>query len=89
MPQTADVDDLVALLEAGTNIVTTCGLLSNGGSRLSDDDRERVLAACERGGSSVYATGSSPGFITDVLPFALLSLQRPYSYLTRAKTRTP
>ena len=27
-------------------------------------------------GSSIYATGSSPGFITDALPFALLSLQR-------------
>ena len=24
----------------------------------------------------MYATGSSPGFITDALPFALLSLQR-------------
>ena len=29
-----------------------------------------------RGGSSIYATGSSPGFITDALPLALLSLQR-------------
>ena len=28
------------------------------------------------GRSSIYATGSSPGFITDALPFALLSLQR-------------
>ncbi len=35
-----------------------------------------MLAACRRGRSSVYATGSSPGFITEVLPFALLSLQR-------------
>ena len=38
--------------------------------------RARVVEACERGGSSIYATGSSPGFITDALPFALLSLQR-------------
>src|SRR5437899_11669 len=29
-----------------------------------------------RGGPSVYDTGSSPGFITEILPFALLSLQR-------------
>ncbi len=34
------------------------------------------LDACARGGASIYATGSSPGFITDALPFALLSLQR-------------
>jgi len=35
-----------------------------------------VLDACDRGGSSIHATGSSPGFITEVVPFALLSLQR-------------
>ena len=29
-----------------------------------------------RGGASIYATGSSPGFITDALPMALLSMQR-------------
>ncbi len=76
MPQSAGVDDVVALLTAGTNIVTTCGVLSGEGRRLGDEDRRRVLAACERGKSSLYATGSSPGFITDALPFALLSLQR-------------
>jgi 4-hydroxy-tetrahydrodipicolinate reductase len=76
MPQTVDVDDVVALLDAGGNIVTTAGALSDAGGRLGDDDRARVLAACERGGTSVYHTGSSPGFITDALPFALLSLQR-------------
>ena len=42
----------------------------------SATSRTRVVDACERGGSSIYATGSSPGFITDALPFALLSLQR-------------
>jgi 4-hydroxy-tetrahydrodipicolinate reductase len=76
MPQSANIDDVVALLEVGTNIVTTCGALSGDGRRLDDEERARVLAACERGGSSLYATGSSPGFITDALPFALLSLQR-------------
>jgi 4-hydroxy-tetrahydrodipicolinate reductase len=38
--------------------------------------RKRVLDACVRGSSSIFATGSSPGFITDALPFALLSMQR-------------
>ena len=41
-----------------------------------DDTRCASLDACARGGSSVYSTGSSPGFITDALPFALLSIQR-------------
>ena len=75
MPSALDLDYVVALLESGTNVVTTRGELFAGGSRLGDE-RTRVLEACERGGSSIYATGSSPGFITDALPLALLSLQR-------------
>ncbi|HEY3834344.1 MAG TPA: dihydrodipicolinate reductase [Acidimicrobiia bacterium] len=76
MPRALDVDDLVALLERGTNVVTTCGELHDGGRPLGEPARARVVEACTRGGSSIYATGSSPGFITDALPFALLSLQR-------------
>lgn len=76
MPSQPDLDDVVAFLGAGTNVVTTRGEFMAGGVRLDDDDRARVLEACARGRSSLYATGSSPGFITDALPFALLSLQR-------------
>jgi len=35
-----------------------------------------VLRACQKGRSSVWASGSDPGFITETLPFALLSVQR-------------
>jgi 4-hydroxy-tetrahydrodipicolinate reductase len=76
MPRALDLDDLVALLASGKNVVTTRGELFGGGAPLGEDGRARVLDACSRGRSSVYATGSSPGFITDALPFALLSLQR-------------
>jgi hypothetical protein len=76
MPRVFDLDDVVALLEAGTNVVTTRGELFASGHQLGDDGRSRVIEACERGHASIYATGSSPGFITDALPFALLSLQR-------------
>jgi 2,4-diaminopentanoate dehydrogenase len=76
MPRIFDLDDVVALLESGKNIVTTRGELFGGGHRLGDEARGRVLAACDRGHSSIYATGSSPGFISETLPFALLSLQR-------------
>jgi hypothetical protein len=75
MPRIFEIDDVVAFLEAGTNVVTTRGELFGGGHRLGDD-RARIVAACERGSSSIYATGSSPGFITETLPLALLSLQR-------------
>ena len=58
------------------NVVTTRGELIDGGSPLGDEGRQRVLDACRAGGSSAYATGSSPGFVTEVLPLALLTLQR-------------
>jgi len=70
------VEDVVALLEAGTNIVTTCSDLFARGVRLSDENRARVLEACEKGDSSVWASGSDPGFVTETLPLALLSVQR-------------
>jgi 4-hydroxy-tetrahydrodipicolinate reductase len=76
MPRLFDLDDVVAFLAAGTNVVTTRGELLGGGRRLGDEGRTRVVDACARGGTSIYATGSSPGFITDALPYALLSLQR-------------
>jgi 2,4-diaminopentanoate dehydrogenase len=76
MPRAADLDDVIALLERGTNVVTTCGEFGADGRSLGDERRAQVLDACARGSSSIYATGSSPGFITDALPFALLSLQR-------------
>jgi 4-hydroxy-tetrahydrodipicolinate reductase len=76
MPSRLELDDILVLLEAGTNVVTTRGELFAGGHRLGDERRASVLDACTRGSSSIYATGSSPGFITDALPFALLSLQR-------------
>jgi 2,4-diaminopentanoate dehydrogenase len=76
MPQAPDFDEVIAMLERGTNIVTTCGDFQAGGRPLGEERRERVLEACRRGGSSIYATGSSPGFITDAFPLAVLSMQR-------------
>jgi 4-hydroxy-tetrahydrodipicolinate reductase len=76
MPRRFVVDDVVALLERGTNVVTTRGELFGGAVRLDGAGRARIAEACARGNTSAFATGSSPGFITDALPFALLSLQR-------------
>jgi 4-hydroxy-tetrahydrodipicolinate reductase len=70
------VDDIVALVEKGVNVVTTCTDLFARGARLTDENRARVLAACERSGASVWASGSDPGFMTETLPTALLSVQR-------------
>jgi 2,4-diaminopentanoate dehydrogenase len=76
MARSFDIDDVVSLLASGTNVVTTRGELFDAGRKLSDGDRERILDACRTGASSIFATGSSPGFITDALPMALLSLSR-------------
>jgi len=76
MPRALELDDVVGLLESGTNVITTRGELCADGRPLGEEGRARVLAACATGGSSIYATGSSPGFISDALPFALLSMQR-------------
>src|SRR6266567_4310435 len=70
------VDDVAALLGSGTNVVSTCTDLFARGARLSETNRSRVLGACEGGDTSVWASGSDPGFITETVPMALLSVQR-------------
>jgi 4-hydroxy-tetrahydrodipicolinate reductase len=70
------VADVVALLERGTNIVTTCSDLFARGARMSETNRARVLDACAGRATSVWASGSDPGFVTETLPLAFLSIQR-------------
>jgi 2,4-diaminopentanoate dehydrogenase len=76
LTQDALVEDVVSLTTNGTNIVTTCTDLIAGGTRLSEINRSRVLESCKKGNASVWASGSDPGFITETLPLALLSIQR-------------
>lgn len=76
MPRIVDLEDLVAFAEAGTNIVSICMEIYDGARGMADVDRKRLADACQRGGASVYGTGSSPGFISDIVPYALLSIQR-------------
>jgi 4-hydroxy-tetrahydrodipicolinate reductase len=75
MPQGCDFDVLCRLLESGTNVVTTRGEFHHPGS-MDPAVRERIEAACRRGGTSIHSTGSSPGFISEALPIVLTSLQR-------------
>jgi 4-hydroxy-tetrahydrodipicolinate reductase len=75
MPRAADLDDVCALLAAGVNVVATTGLFHHPAS-VPSEVRARVEEACAGGGSSIHATGSSPGFISEAVPLVLLSLQR-------------
>lgn len=81
MRQGISYEEVCALLEAGINVVTTRGEFHN--PRLMEPElRARVEAACIKGDSSIYSTGISPGFITEALPLAFLSIQRRLDKLT-------
>ena len=75
MPAAPDIDQLCALLAAGTNVVTTCGLFHHLGS-MDPTVRDRIQEACSAGRASIHSTGSSPGFITEAVPLVLTSIQR-------------
>jgi 2,4-diaminopentanoate dehydrogenase len=59
MPYRPDVDHVERILDAGINVVTTMYRLA--GTGYGDDVLERVEAAAQRGGSSLYASGIYPG----------------------------
>jgi 4-hydroxy-tetrahydrodipicolinate reductase len=81
MPAVCDLDQVCALLAAGTNVVTTRGEFLHPGS-MPAVDRERVDRACAEGGTSIHGTGSSPGFISEAMPLVLASVQRRLDALT-------
>jgi hypothetical protein len=58
-PKWPDVDDLCRILESGVNVVATAGFIT--GHALGAD-RDRILAACARGRSSIFGSGMNPGF---------------------------
>src|SRR5215469_18555966 len=75
MADRVDADALCRLLESGANVVSTRSEFHRPAG-LDPELRLRLEEACVRGGSTLFSTGSSPGFITEALPIALLSLQR-------------
>ena len=81
MRQGCDWDEVCRILASGKNIVTTRGEFHNP-AMMAADKRAAVEAACAAGGTSIHATGSSPGFSTEALPIALLSLSRRLDCLT-------
>jgi hypothetical protein len=63
-PFSADLAELVRLLESGADVVSTNLLLNLGG--ISGEVKEQLEAACQRGNSSLYITGINPGWINAV-----------------------
>lgn len=58
-PMWIDVDELVRILSAGVNVVTTASFIT--GQNLGDG-RDRIVEACRKGGSTMFGSGVSPGF---------------------------
>jgi hypothetical protein len=57
-PKLDDVEEMARILEAGVNVVSTAWFLT--GHHVG---RERILEACHKGGSTVFGSGVSPGFV--------------------------
>jgi 4-hydroxy-tetrahydrodipicolinate reductase len=81
MQQGFNADDVCRLLAAGINVVTTRDEVQYANA-MEPALRARIEEACQRGGSSIHATGSSPGFINEAVPLVLLSLQRRLDTIT-------
>lgn len=81
MRQGTDMDELCALLASGKNVVTTRGDFHHPAS-MDAQMRERIEEACRTGNSSIYSTGSSPGFVTEALAIPLVSMSRRLDCLT-------
>ncbi|MCW2664625.1 MAG: dihydrodipicolinate reductase [Mycobacterium sp.] len=58
-PMWIDVDELVRILSAGVNVVTTASFIT--GANLGEG-RDRIVEACQKGGSTMFGSGVSPGF---------------------------
>lgn len=65
--------DVISALEAGVNVVGSApvGLQYPWDGTMPDKVIEKVASAARRGNSSLFITGVDPGFVTDLVPFAL------------------
>src|SRR5437763_4713886 len=59
-PMWPNVDELVRILESGVNVVSTAAFIT--GHSLGAE-RDRIADACKRGGSTMFGSGISPGFV--------------------------
>jgi hypothetical protein len=75
-----NLDDIVALLESGKDVITTTTynhLPTYGG-----DAGERIAAACARGSSRFHAAGEHPGFMLERLAATVTGLTKTVDSIT-------
>ena len=81
MQEGFDLDDLTRLLGSGINVVTTRNEFFYGPA-MDPTIRSRIEEACHRGGTTIHATGSSPGFSTTTMPLTLVNPMRRLDEIT-------
>ena len=81
-PMWPSTDELVRILEAGINVVTTAAFIN--GRRLGAE-RDRLVEACESGGVSLLGTGVSPGF-ADLIAITVAGMCSRIDKITVAET---
>lgn len=81
MADRAEEDVLVRLLESGINIATSRMEFNYRGA-MDPAFRARIEAACQRGKTSVFASGSTPGWSTEIMPIALTAMMRRLDMIT-------
>jgi hypothetical protein len=62
-PMWIDVDELVKILSAGVNVVATASFITG---HNQGDGRARIAEACEQGGSTMFGSGISPGYVNQL-----------------------
>lgn len=67
-PLWPNIDELVRLLESGVNVCSSAAWITGG--KQTPQDRERIVAACERGGSTIFGSGAHPG-VTNMVGLVL------------------
>ena len=58
-PLWPNIDELVRLLESGVNVCSSAAWITGG--KQTPEDRDRIVAACERGGTTIFGSGAHPG----------------------------
>ncbi len=65
--------ELVKILSAGVNVVATASFITG---HNQGDGRARIAAACDQGGSTIFGSGISPGYVNQLSIVAAGSCDR-------------
>jgi hypothetical protein len=68
------LDDICALLAAGTNVISTAVTALIYPASMGQETVDRLASACRAGGTSFHGTGIEPGWAAEVLPLTMSAL---------------